>query len=213
MKRDDRRGERFTYEGVDISPATGEITSRYFLDGRSFQEVVSLPADLDWDQPGVAAAARILFLLSGISYYKTAAPPVIDLGDTPVTDDEVAFLREFYLHGLGEFSYVNDLSIDDLQIVGGRRDLAQPVPWQVPERPLIPFGGGIDSVVVVEETKKQFPDSSLFIVGRFDPIEDAASTRRCSAAGSSASSTDTCRSPGSSRPSPSSLRCSTTAAR
>ncbi|WP_324278038.1 hypothetical protein [Blastococcus brunescens] len=49
------------------------------------------------------------------------------------------------------------------------------MPWQLPEeRPLIPFGGGIDSVVVVEETKRHFPDSSLFIVGRFDPIEDAA---------------------------------------
>ncbi|TQN42699.1 hypothetical protein FHU33_2106 [Blastococcus colisei] len=175
MKRDDRRGGTFTYEGVDISPATGEITSRYSLDGRSFQEVVQLPAELDWDSPGVAAAARILFLLSGISYYKTAAPPVIDLGDTPVTKDEIAFLREFYLQGLGEFSYVNDLPIDDLQIVGGRTDLAEPVPWRLPEeRPLIPFGGGIDSVVVVEETRQQFPDSSLFIVGRFDPIEDAA---------------------------------------
>ncbi|TFV67009.1 UNVERIFIED_ORG: endonuclease domain-containing protein [Bacillus sp. AZ43] len=175
MTSDHRRGARFTYEGVDISPATGEITSRYSLDGRQFREVVHVPGDLDWDQPGVAAAARILFLLSGISYYKTAAPPVIDLGDTPVTDDEIAFLRDFYVQGLGEFSYVNDLPIDDLQIVGGRPDLAEPVPWHTDgERPLIPFGGGIDSVVVVEETKKQFPDSSLFIVGRFDPIEDAA---------------------------------------
>jgi UDP-N-acetyl-alpha-D-muramoyl-L-alanyl-L-glutamate epimerase len=179
MTNESRRGGKFTYEGVDISPATGEITSRYSLDGRQFQEVVELPADLDWDQPGVAAAARILFLLSGISYYKTAAPPVIDLGDTPVTEDEIAFLREFYVQGLGEFSYVNDLLIDDLQIVGGRPDLAEPVPWQqAEERPLIPFGGGIDSVVVVEETKQHFPDSSLFIVGRFDPIEDAAAVTK-----------------------------------
>src|SRR5215217_6502572 len=131
MTNDDRRGERFTYEGVDVSPATGEVTSRYSLDGRQFQEVVHLPGDLDWEQPGVAAAARILFLLSGISYYKTAAPPVIDLGDTPVTEDEIAFLHEFYVSGLGEFSYVNDLSIDD-----------------------------------------------LFIVGRFDPIEDAAAVTK-----------------------------------
>jgi len=175
MTRDDRRGSTFTYEGVDISPATGEITSRYSLDGRSFHEVVQLSGDLDWTSPAVPAAARILFLLSGISYYKTGAPPVIDLGDTPVTAEEIAFLREFYVEGLGEFSYVNDLPIDDLRIVGGRPDLAEPVPWQLPEeRPLIPFGGGIDSVVVVEETRRQHPDSSLFIVGRFDPIEDAA---------------------------------------
>mgnify|MGYP004486061585 CR=1 FL=1 len=53
------------------------------------------------------------------------------------------------------------------------------MPWQLPEeRPLIPFGGGIDSVVVVEETRRRFPDSSLFIVGRFDPIEDAAAVTK-----------------------------------
>lgn len=175
MKRNDRRGQKFTYEGVDISPAAGEITSRYSLDGRSFTEVVRLPAELDWNQPAVAAAARILFLLSGISYYKTAAPPVIDLGQMPVTAEEIAFLREFYLQGLGEFCYVNELSIDDLEIVGGRPDLVAPVTWSHDaERPLIPFGGGIDSVVVTELTQRRFPDSSLFIAGRFDPIEATA---------------------------------------
>ena len=175
MSSDDRRGAKFTYEGVDVSPSTGEVTSRYSLDGRSFAEVVRLPAELDWTQPAVAAAARILFLLSGISYYKTAAPPVIDLGDTPVTAEEIAFLRQFYIEGLGEFSYVNDLPLDDLEIVGGRPDLVQPVAWEhAEERPLIPFGGGIDSVVVTELTKQRLPDSSLFIAGRYDPIEATA---------------------------------------
>ncbi|CAA9214931.1 MAG: hypothetical protein AVDCRST_MAG57-279 [uncultured Blastococcus sp.] len=175
MSSDDRRGARFTYEGVDISPSTGEVTSRYSLDGRSFTEVVHLPGELDWNQPAVATAARILFLLSGISYYKTAAPPVIDLGETPATAEEIAFLREFYVEGLGEFSYVNDLPLDDLQIVGGRPDLVQPVAWEhTEERPLIPFGGGIDSVVVTELTKQRLPDSSLFIAGRYDPIEATA---------------------------------------
>jgi hypothetical protein len=175
MSSDDRRGRTFTYEGVDISPATGEITSRYSLDDRSFVEVVRLPTDLDWAQPAVAAAARILFLLSGISYYKTGAPPVIDLGQTPVTTAEIAFLREFYVQGLGEFSYVNDLPLDDLKIVGGRPDLVRPVAWEhAEERPLIPFGGGIDSVVVTELTKKRLPDSSLFIAGHYGPIEATA---------------------------------------
>ncbi|MCW2580461.1 MAG: hypothetical protein JWR82_2062, partial [Blastococcus sp.] len=175
MSSDDRRGEKFTYEGVDVSPSSGEVTSRYSLDGRSFTEVVRLPVELDWDQPAVAAAARILFLLSGISYYKTAAPPVIDLGQTPVTAEEIAFLREFYVEGLGEFSYVNDLPLDDLEIVGGRPDLVRPVAWEhAEERPLIPFGGGIDSVVVTELTRQRLPDSSLFIAGRYDPIEATA---------------------------------------
>ncbi|HEY4627147.1 MAG TPA: hypothetical protein VIH01_14100, partial [Blastococcus sp.] len=165
----------FIYEGFDVDPAAGTITSRYSLDGRGFQEVVSLPAELNWRAPRLESAARVLFLLSGVSYYKTAAPPVIDLGSTPVGPDDVAFLREFYLEGLGEFSYVNDLNLDDLQIVGGVPAEPEPAPEPGrPERALIPFGGGIDSVVVVEETKRRVPDSSLFIVGRYEPIEASA---------------------------------------
>src|SRR4051794_14648147 len=95
------RGQKFIYEGFDVGPAAGTITSRYSLDGRGFQEVVSLPAELDWRAPRLESAARVLFLLSGVSYYKTAAPPVIDLGSTPVGPDDVAFLRGFYLEGVG----------------------------------------------------------------------------------------------------------------
>ena len=52
-----------------------------------------------------------MFLLSGVSYYKTAAPPVIDFGETALTEAEEAFLREFYLQGLAEFAYRNHLDL------------------------------------------------------------------------------------------------------
>ena len=52
-----------------------------------------------------------MFLLSGVSYYKTAAPPVIDFGETALTGTEEAFLREFYLQGLAEFAYRNNLDL------------------------------------------------------------------------------------------------------
>ena len=51
------------------------------------------------------AAARLVFLLSGVSYYKTAAPRAIDFGETgALTGTEEAFLHEFYLQGLAEFA-------------------------------------------------------------------------------------------------------------
>jgi len=37
----------------------------------------------DWSAPAVDAAVRILFLLAGVSYYKTTAAEVVDLGTTP----------------------------------------------------------------------------------------------------------------------------------
>jgi UDP-N-acetyl-alpha-D-muramoyl-L-alanyl-L-glutamate epimerase len=167
------RGKRFSYEGVDVR--AGEVTCRYALDGRPFAETVRLPAGLDWSGPSVAAAARVLFLLAGVSYYKTAAPPVIDLGDTPVFPGEAEFLREFYLDGLGEFAYVNTLDLGDLEIVGGRPGAMAVAPHRITaERPLVPFGGGIDSIVVAEQTRARFPDTSLFAVGRYAPLDASA---------------------------------------
>ncbi len=69
-----------------------------------------------WDTPAARAAARIVYLLAGVSYYKTAAPPVIDLGDAALTGRERAFLREFYLSGLGEYAYRNGLDLSGLRI-------------------------------------------------------------------------------------------------
>ena len=61
-----------------------------------------------------------------MSYYKTAAPPVIDLGDTAVTDTERAFLRSFYLDGLAEFGYRNGLDLSGLRIEGPSRPARLP---------------------------------------------------------------------------------------
>ena len=39
----------------------------------------------------LGATPRLVFLLAGVSYYKTAAPPVVDLGDLATTAAERAY--------------------------------------------------------------------------------------------------------------------------
>ena len=109
----------FCYEGFDLDPGRGLLTCRYSLGGREFAEKITFGPDGNWDAPGVDQAARLICLLAGVSYYKTAAPPVIDLGQVPVTAAELGFLRGFYLDGLGEFAYRNDLDLSALQFTGG----------------------------------------------------------------------------------------------
>ena len=92
----------------------GVLTCRYELDGREFTERVTLPPGEQWHTEQARAAARLVFLLSGVSYYKTAAPPVIDFGTTALTQAEESFLREFYLQGLAEFAYRNNLELSVL---------------------------------------------------------------------------------------------------
>src|ERR1700756_5234549 len=128
-----RRGQVFRYESFDVDAGRGLLTCRYSVDGRAFSERVTLAAGERWETPAVLAAARLVFLLAGVSYYKTAAPPVIDLGETAVTELELGFLREFYLQGLGEFAYRNGLDLTDLRIDADVRD-AQPPPGHAPGR-------------------------------------------------------------------------------
>ena len=176
-----RRGREFRYESYRIDPASGVLSCRYSLDGRPFGERVTFHpmGQARWDSPAVDAAARLVFLLAGVSYYKTAAPPLIDLGEVAVTDLEREFLRGFYLDGLGEFAYRNQLDLTDLDIEGPRAAPAQATPSQrQPPRPLVPFGGGIDSIVTVDLVRAAHPDTALFVVNwqgdRFAAIEAPA---------------------------------------
>jgi len=171
--------DRFRYDACEIDPGLGRLTCRYSLGQRRFTEHVSFGPGGDWDGPAVGAAARLVFLLLGVSYYKTAAPPVIDLGDTATTADERDFLRTFYVEGLGEFAYRNGLDLSGIEVVGPDLAARQPVPCNpATVRPLVPFGGGIDSIVTVEDVRRRFPSTALFIVStssdRFDAIERPA---------------------------------------
>lgn len=166
MSAPDRRGQLFRYQGYRIDAAAGLLACGYSLDGRDFVERVTLGRDGNWDSPAARAAARLVFLLAGVSYYKTAAPGVIDLGQTAVTDRERAFLREFYLEGLGEFAYRNDIDLTPLRIEGPSRPDRDPGPAPAAAaRALVPFGGGIDSIVTVEQVRER-ADAALFVVSR-----------------------------------------------
>src|ERR1700732_4673144 len=115
------RGSVFRYQGWTMDAELGTLTCGYSLDGREFTERVTLAPGPRWRTDAARAAARLVFLLAGVSYYKTAAPPVIDLGPTALTDAELAFLREFYLQGLGEFAYRNTLDLTRMRIEADMR--------------------------------------------------------------------------------------------
>ncbi|MGD0557318.1 MAG: hypothetical protein ABSA93_20350, partial [Streptosporangiaceae bacterium] len=106
----------FRYESFETDAESGVLTCRYSVDGREFTEVFTLPPGDRWNTPAAQAAARWVFLLAGVSYYKTAAPPEIDLGTHPLTDPERTFLHTYYLNGLAEFAYRNNLDLSALTI-------------------------------------------------------------------------------------------------
>ncbi|HWG74807.1 MAG TPA: hypothetical protein VG184_12210 [Acidimicrobiales bacterium] len=182
--------DTFSYLGMDVDGAEGTLACHYGLGLYSFTERISLGEGLEWG-PVAREAARLVYLLAGVSYYKAAPAPVLDLGNTPVRDAEIDFLRTFYVEGLGEYAYRNQLDLGALRVEGGVRIAgggsgagagggsgagADP---PSPSRPLIPFGGGLDSIVTVESIRHRVDDAALFVLSR--PGDRFAAIEACAA--------------------------------
>lgn len=172
-----QRGAVFRFESYDLTPG-GELICTYSLDDETFVERFVFESDgADFTTPAARAAARVLWLLAGISYYKTGAPPLVVGPADGLTEREAAFLRDVHLHGLAEFSYRTGVDVSDLRIEAPDRTPA-PAEADVRRGPLVPFGGGIDSIVVVDGTVREHDDVALFVANTsdvpFEPIEDSA---------------------------------------
>jgi UDP-N-acetyl-alpha-D-muramoyl-L-alanyl-L-glutamate epimerase len=168
------RADLFRYVNLEIDESS--LRGTYELDGRVFAETVVFEGIGTLDTPAGRAVAELWYLMAGLSYYKAGAARRVDVGATPLGAAGERLLAAALLEGLGEFAYRNDLSLDDVIISGGTDVVATSVSLD-PERVLVPFGGGIDSVVTTA-TLADHLDQTLFIVspsgGRFAPLEETA---------------------------------------
>jgi UDP-N-acetyl-alpha-D-muramoyl-L-alanyl-L-glutamate epimerase len=168
------RAELFRYVDLDVSADT--LTAIYELDDRTFVETVTFEGVKSLEAPAVVALAQLWYLVAGLSYYKAGAARRIDVGTTPLGTQGRRLLKAALSDGLGEFAYRNQLPLSDVTIEG-RTGVEPYAPFLDATRVLTPFGGGIDSVVTVEQLRDHV-DQSLFVVspagGRFAPLEATA---------------------------------------
>src|ERR1019366_5202286 len=155
-----QRAELFRYVALEVSETT--LKGTFELDGRMFVESVTFEGVASLDTPAVTAVAQLWFLLAGLSYYKAGAARRVDVGSTPLGVKGRALFEAALRDGLAEFAYRNDLSLADVIITGGVATKSCD-PTIDPARVLIPFGGGIDSVVTTSELAAHL-DRTLFVV-------------------------------------------------
>jgi hypothetical protein len=116
------------------------------------------------------AALHLLHLVAGISYYKAAVPPVIEVAEGGLDDATADLLEALYVHGLAEFAYRNGLDLHG-KVVFPRAEASEHPPatsapaLQLPRRALVPIGGGKDSLVVIEALKSIGADATVAWVG------------------------------------------------
>ncbi len=174
---------------IRASYADGVAELAYaFDDGEALIERVRFP-----NAPAVpparaaafGAALKLLHLIAGISYYKAGVPPRIEVADGPLDDATAELLDQLYLHGLAEFAYRNGLDLRG-RIQFPRSTTSPSPPWgegrgegprppetslpdapdlNLPQRTLVPIGGGKDSLVAVEAIKSIGGEATAVWVG------------------------------------------------
>ncbi|HEY8081814.1 MAG TPA: hypothetical protein VIE15_06955 [Acidimicrobiales bacterium] len=168
------RADTFFYDHPVVDTSARTITCHYRSDGVAFTEVATFDDTVELsDLHGLELG---YFLLAGLSYYKTGAARTVDLGDW-FDDANSELVTQAIRGGLGEFAYRNNLDLSDVELTGTLRERRGAAsPESKGGGPLIPFGGGIDSIVTAATATD---DAALFIVSpggdSFAAIEQPAS--------------------------------------
>jgi UDP-N-acetyl-alpha-D-muramoyl-L-alanyl-L-glutamate epimerase len=126
--------------------------------------------EVDW--PRVRSIAIMLGAVVGLSYYKVAAPPRYVIALEGMTQAGVDYLQVALREGLAEYAYRNEFpGLLSPEIV---LEAALAEQWPVDQHltpsgdPLVPIGGGKDSVVTVE----------LLAAARMHPVQFAVNPNK-----------------------------------
>ncbi len=114
---------------------------------------------------------RLVFLMSGVSYYKAFVPENLRCAAFPLDLDTADFLQSFYEKGLAEFAWKNRISLNGrCQFRSEPVTPPSPLAIDLPRRTCVPIGGGKDSIVTLECLKRAGEDLVLFSLGDAEPI-------------------------------------------
>lgn len=162
---------------ASIDIACGRISLGYTLGtGLDFSEIVDLGAPIPAMNPArtraLQRAVDVLHLFAGVSYFKAAFPPRLDPAGATLSPRLAALVNDVYRHGLAEAALRNDLPAPvDLGLTGTAVHAA--VALGLGRRALVSVGGGKDSIVALEETRRDC-DVLLFSVGDAQPVRATA---------------------------------------
>lgn len=106
--------DRFIYDSWSFDSNNGELLLKYSLDEQIFfTETITFPlSEIDTKtlkSASFRSAVDGLWIMSGISYFKAALPETIEFKNYDLHVEQKKFFEKIFLHGLGEFFYVNDI--------------------------------------------------------------------------------------------------------
>jgi len=176
---DPRQAQVFRFVRCGYADGVAELvyafdTGPELVERIRFPDAPKLP---DSRKAAFDAALRLLHFFAGVSYYKAGLPPRIEVETGDLDNATADLLDTLYLHGLGEFAYRNGLDLRG-RIAFLRGSSSAPIAnaLALPNRTLVPIGGGKDSLVVVEALKKAGTEATATWVGA-SPLIAAVAAR------------------------------------
>ncbi|MGH8184478.1 MAG: UDP-N-acetyl-alpha-D-muramoyl-L-alanyl-L-glutamate epimerase [Rhodanobacteraceae bacterium] len=179
---DPRKAHAFRCVRCDYADGVAELVYAFdagpeLIERVRFPDAPALP---EARKAAFDAALRMLHLIAGVSYYKAGVPPRIEVETGALEIATADLLDALYLHGLAEFAYRNGLDLRGRIAFprGSTNTIPTPaLPLKgraLPQRVLVPIGGGKDSLVVVEALKAAGIDATATWVGASPLIASVA---------------------------------------
>ncbi len=178
-----REFSTFTFERQTVKRENGALSLAFDfnLDERyHFRPTLEIPARsfFDWDSIPEAQLQTLAFQIGMtelVSYWKIACPKKVMVKPFALTESQKAFWKKLYYNGLGEFLYLNSITVSEADLMEivtlpidsmpshGLRwnDMGSCVQFE--ERTLVPIGGGKDSVVTLECLRNEMPVIPLIV--------------------------------------------------
>ena len=164
----------FTFERQTVTRSEGKLSLAFdfSLDDRyHFRPTLEIPARpfFDWDgipADQLEALAFQIGMTELVSYWKIACPKRVVVKPFVLTEAQTAFWKKLYYNGLGEFLYLNGITVSEEDLMQIETLGNQPfsmVDLPLSERTLVPIGGGKDSVVTMECLRREMPVIPLIV--------------------------------------------------
>lgn len=145
--------KQFVFENYAFDASAKTLTLHYSIDGQlKFTETYRFSFDFseDYALEALNRACELLFLVAGVSYYKTYIPSEIVVKSAQIDRTLADFLSNTYQKGLGEFFYVNNLDPRTQVNFPVNTDELTAIESGNNEGMLIGIGGGKDSLVTAQ---------------------------------------------------------------
>lgn len=178
---DRKEYKQFYFEDFMFDLASLQAKFYYSFDKEVFFEEI-----IDFDDPGFDIRGDIdfevlenilfhLHLALWISYYKLYPTSNLFVLSGKIDDFQKDFWKKFYINGLAEFFYTNNISPKDMcNFQSQSEKVFEKKEFRVSWKALVPVGGGKDSIVSITLLQEQDIDFDVYVFGKTDTLKDAS---------------------------------------